>query len=175
MVVTVELNDADLIKALERAARAVTDMTPLMQEIGEMLVESTKARFPEGVSPEGTPWAPKSQSTIDTYRRREAKGKNASLDFRPLFGPSRMLSSQIHYEAGPNQVEWGSNRIYAAVMQLGAAKGAFGSDAKGHPMPWGDIPAREFLGLSDTDRTNIGAAVNEWLQLRATAGSPDNE
>lgn len=177
-MITIELDDVDVISALERAARAVTDMTPLMQELGEMLVESTKARFPEGVSPDGTRWAPKSPATIDAYRRREAKGKNSTLDFRPLFGPSRMLSSQIHYEATANQVEVGSNMIYAAVMQLGAAQGEFGartgrtrptekrpkSQDYFFPIPWGDIPARPFIGLSGTDRSNIAEAVDEWLQ-----------
>ena len=65
---------------------------------------------------------------------------------------------------GPDFVEIGTNKIYAAVMQFGAAKGAFGTDAGGSSIPWGAIPARPFLGISDQDRTNIAATVDEWLE-----------
>lgn len=171
-MINVELKDEDVQRALQQAARALTDMTPLMQELGEMLVESTKARFPKGVGPDGETWAPKSQVTIDAYRRREAKGQNTHLDFRPLFGPSGMLFSQIHYEATADSIEIGSNMIYAAVMQFGAAKGAFGKDSRGHSIPWGNIPARPFLGISATDRGNIVAAVEEWLGRLANIDGP---
>lgn len=176
-MINVELKDEDVQRALQQAARALTDMTPLMQELGEMLVESTKARFPKGVGPDGETWAPKSQATIGAYRRREAKGQNTHIDFRPLFGPSGMLSSQIHYEATADSVEIGSNMIYAAVMQFGAAQGAFGartgrtkptekrpkSQDYFFPIPWGNIPARPFLGISETDRSNMIEVIEEWL------------
>ncbi len=52
-------------------------------------------------------------------------------------------------------MEIGSPSIYAGTHQFGAAKGAFGSTSKGAPIPWGDIPARPFLGLSDADEADI--------------------
>ena len=48
-------------------------------------------------------------------------------------------------------------------MQFGARYGAFGTISRGGSIPWGNIPARPFLGISDTDRSNIAATVEEWL------------
>lgn len=161
----VELKEDEVSGVLGRLSRALTDMTPVMQEIGEMLVDSTKQRFKEGVAPDGSAWAPKSPATLAAYKRRGDR-----VDMRPLFGPSGRLSSEINYLAGPESLEVGSSLIYAAVQQFGAAQGAFGANTAGRPIPWGNIPARPFLGLSDHDRTNIVETVSEWLERVAAAG-----
>tara|TARA_R110002124_G_scaffold106467_10_gene258301 strand:- start:6500 stop:6649 length:150 start_codon:yes stop_codon:yes gene_type:complete len=45
-MITLEINDSEIGAALNRLARAVTDMTPVMQDIGEELVVSTRKRSP---------------------------------------------------------------------------------------------------------------------------------
>jgi phage virion morphogenesis protein len=156
---TVELKDEAVTAALMRAAGALDNMLPLNQDIGEILVASTKARFPLGTAPDGSKWAEKSQTTLNRYGAR----KSNRVDVRPLFGPSGMLSSQIFSEATSDQVEVGSNRIYAGTMQFGAAKGAFGTMANGGLIPWGTIPARPFLGISETDSANIVGQIADCL------------
>lgn len=157
-MITIEIKDDAIAEALARVAAALTDMRPVMDDMGEYLVRSTKQRFPESIAPDGTPWAPKSPATIEAYQRR-----GDPVSFRPLIGPTRALSTTISHEAGSDFVRWGSNRIQAAVMQFGAAEGAFGRMANGSPIPWGAIPARPFLGLSEQDRTAILDIVEEWL------------
>ena len=159
-MIEVELKTDDLTRALEQLRARLSDMTPVMQDIGEYLVESTKARFVAGVDPDGDPWAAKSPVTMAATAAREKK----AADPRPLFGPTGLLSSQISYEAGPDHVEAGSNRIYAAMMQFGGTTSAF-------PHLWGDIPARPFFGLSETDETNILEIIAEGLQQ--ASGTPD--
>ncbi|PWE29972.1 phage virion morphogenesis protein [Maritimibacter sp. 55A14] len=161
-MIAVTFNADEVTDALDRIAAGLTDMTDLMEELGELLVASTKDRFTEGKAPDGTPWAPKSQATIAAYLARGDR-----VAFRPLFGPSGRLSSEIAHRAGPQSVEVGSSLIYAAVQQFGAAKGAFGTNAIGRPIPWGNIPARPFLGLSEEDETNILATIDEWLARSA--------
>lgn len=164
---TVELKDQAVTAALTRAAAALTDTTDVMRDIGEILVDSTKARFAKGTAPDGSKWAPKSQTTLNRYGAR----KSNRVDIRPLFGPSGALSSQIFSEASKDQVEIGSNRIYAAAMQFGAAKGSFGAysgtDKNGRAFsgssPWGNIPARPFLGISEEDSTNIIDQIADYL------------
>jgi phage virion morphogenesis protein len=166
-MIRVTLESTRTEAVLERVARSLADPRPVMQDIGEVLVASTKKRFTEGKSPDGLPWAAKSEATLSAYA---ARGLRA--DPRPLFGPSGVLSSTIFAEVGPDgsSVEVGSNRIYAAVMQFGAAKGAFGTTAGGSSIPWGNIPARPFLGLSEADETEIVATVEDWLQMVAEQG-----
>ncbi|MEZ5752850.1 MAG: phage virion morphogenesis protein [Paracoccaceae bacterium] len=157
-MITVEFNDAEVLSALDRVARAVTDMTPVMEDIGEEMVDTTKNRFVTGTSPDGSAWAPKSAATIAAYERRDDP-----VDMRPLWGPTGDLHSNFAWEAGPGEVSWGTNVIYAAVQHFGAAQGAFGRSSRGGPIPWGAIPARPFMGVSEEDRSGILAALEDWL------------
>ena len=160
-MITIELNDADIERVLSKVSAHLTDMSDLMNEIGEQLEYETKERFDQGVAPDGTAWAPKSQATLDAYKQR-----GQTVDVRPLFGPNAdgvPLRNSIFRDYGPDFVEIGTNKVYGATMQFGAAKGSFGTDAGGSSIPWGNIPARPYLGISDQDRTNIDATVNEWL------------
>ena len=167
-MIEVELKDEAITAALDRLRRHLTDLSPVMNEIGEFLEDQTVRRFDEGVSPEGRPWAPKSAATIAAYERRGQR-----VDFRPLFGPNTdgiPLRKSFFRQYGPDFVEVGTNKPYAAVMQFGASKGAFGATSRGSPIPWGDIPARPYLGISETDRENILAEIDEWF-ARATEGN----
>lgn len=150
-MIKVEINLNEIPEGLARLHAAMSDMSPVMQEIGELLVASTKTRFQTGTAPSGAKWAAKSPATIAAYLARKERA-----DTRPLFGPSGDLSRQIFYDAGPDRVEWGSNMIYAAMMHFGGSKSAY-------PHLWGDIPARPFLGISDDDETGIKATIEEWL------------
>ena len=145
-MIRIELKDGAVRAALTRLAVGMDDMTAPMEEISKFLVQSTKQRFGEGTAPDGTAWAANSRVTLAR-----------KTDSRPLFGTSGNLNQQISHEAGANQVEIGSNRIQAAMMQFGGAKAAF-------PHLWGDIPARPFIGLSEEDETGLLEIVTEWLE-----------
>lgn len=147
--------------ALRRAADLLDDMTPVYRDIGEYLIEATRKRFLSGTAPDGTAWAAKSQATLDRYRRLGYGNLG-----RPLIGPSKSLSRQILQFVSRDGVTVGSNLIYSRVMQEGAAKGAFGSDSKGRPIPWGRIPARTWLGLSEADELAIVDIAEEHIEAR---------
>jgi phage virion morphogenesis protein len=149
---SVEINDQAVTAALMRASAAMENMEPLFWDIGEILLDSTLDRFKAGVSPEGVKWAPKSQTTLN----RAGARKSNRVDVRPLFGPSGMLSTQISYRAQPDQVEISSNRPYAAMMQFGGTKARF-------PHLWGDIPARPFFGISETDSDMIARQIGRYM------------
>lgn len=151
-MIEVEYNDAQVAAALAELFETISSPIEAMQDIGEFMVNSTKERFKLGTSPEGTAWAPNSPVTL--ARKKET---------RPLFGESLSLSSQIFAAADASGVEWGSARVQAAMMQFGGTKEAF-------PHLWGDIPARPFLGVSDSDRTAILDIIHEAL-ARALGGA----
>ena len=141
---------------LERVA--VQDRTSLFETIGEYLLVSTRGRFRTSTGPDGTAWAAKQRSTIAA---QEARGDTPSA--KPLIGPSRRLGNEIHYRATAQGVEIGSVLEYAAVQQFGAGRGQFGQTRRGAGVPWGDIPARPFLGLSPADRAVSGEVVAAYL------------
>lgn len=96
----------------------------------------------------------------------------AHHDVRPLFGPNGQLHSSINYSASSEGLEWGpgiQTRDYAATMQFGASKGAFGRTKVNGPIPWGDIPARPYLGISAEDETNLLDELRGWLSGAITS------
>lgn len=158
-MIAIQADTAATEAALARLEGALDDASPLMQDIGELLARSTKERFARGVSPDGVRWAPKSPTTLERYGIRRSN----RIDIRPLFGPSGALNSTIYPEAGRDEVLVGSGLVYAAVQHFGAAKGAFGTMSNGSPIPWGNIPARPFLGVSAEDEVGIAATVEDYL------------
>lgn len=163
MVIRLEIVNDQITPALKRVNAAFDNPLPLYQDLGEYLVKSTTDRFPTGRAPDGSVWAPKSPATLAAYGAR----KTNRLDRRPLFGPSGALSSTINYQAFPDRIEWGSPMIYAAVQQFGAAQGAFGRTKRNGPIPWGNIPARPFLGISAEDEPLMLDIVAEWFTSAA--------
>lgn len=159
MTVTTIIETDEITPALERLSAALSNLLPVMQDLGEYFVDSTTRRFPTGRAPDGSVWAPKSPVTIAAQGGRRTN----RLDTRPLFGPSGALSSTISYEAFPDRVEWGSPMVYAAMQHFGGSKSAF-------PHLWGDIPARPFLGVSAEDEVQVLDIIGDWLS--EVAGEP---
>lgn len=156
--VKVELDLSGILPKLEELARRTEDLSPAMREIAEALLVSTKDRIAAGgPAPNGTPWAPKSEATKEAYRRKGYGDRPKPLT---LFGT---LFQQIHQDSGPDSAEVGSSMIYAAVQQFGASRGAFGTTSRGSPIPWGNIPARPFLGVSKEDEQTIAEIMEEYL------------
>lgn len=154
----IEFNAAPIFRRLEQAQALLSDLTPVHEEITEYMVDATKARFRLGKGPDDKNWTPKKPATIARYK---ARGDGNRPD--PLIGPSKRLSSEILGMSTRASSEIGSALEYSGVMQNGAAKGAFGVSPGGRPIPWGDIPARVWLGISDADERNILDIVDEHL------------
>jgi phage gpG-like protein len=163
-MIRIEFNIAALSAQMDKASQALGDLTPINEDIGEYVIEATRERFRSSTAPDGTRWRAKQPATIARYLARGDGNRP-----KPLIGPSGRLSKEIAKVVSRDQVEVGSALEYSGVMQGGAAKGAFGKSATGQPLPWGDIPARVWLGLSDTDERNIIAIVDEHL-ASATGG-----
>ena len=167
-MIRIEFNDAEVQAALGNLAAGLTDMSPVMNEIGLFLVASTEKRFDDTEAPDGSQWAPRSPVTLAIYARQKAT-------FGPVLHKSGTLRQSIFHSYGPNEVTVGSNVLYSAVQQLGAAQGAFGAsigkNKKGrdhfHSIPFGNIPARPYIGLSESDRSGVLDIVGEWLSSTA--------
>lgn len=166
---TVHLDNLDpVVAALQRLEAAGRTLRPALTEIGEALLDSTRARFAAARGPDGSPWAPNSAVTIARYlgstaswRRKDGRlsvrGERALATKRPLTGRSRALSTTLRYQVAGNRLELGSGLVYAAMHQFGGSKARF-------PHLWGSIPARPYLGLSADDRSTILRIVARHLQ-----------
>jgi len=151
-LVEVNLDDRDTRAALDKLQKKLSNLQPLFEEIGGELLISLRDRFGRGVDSEGQPWAPLSPVTI--AHKRKNKNKILVLD-----GLLRRLS----YQADANGLRLGTDRVYGAMQLFGARQGEFGRTRRGAPIPWGNVPAREYIGLSETDQGDILDIIDEWL------------
>lgn len=160
-MITLQVKDDGTQAALSELAAKLTDMTPLMAQIVEFLLDGTLDRFKTGQAPDGSTWAAKSQTTIDAYISRKQP-----MSFRPLIGPTKTLSAASSFatSSGADWARLSARPIQSAVMQFGAKKGAFGNNKAGRPIPWGDIPARPFMGLSAEDSNTVLTVLGNWIQ-----------
>lgn len=166
-MIRVEFNAREAKAALEKAKAKLSDLTPLHNELAEYMTASTRKRFTAGVDPDGIPWKAKSATTVEYYRSRGYGGMALT---RALYKIGRLKNEIVSYADRQGAVI-GSNLIYAGVMQDGAARGAFGSDRRGRPIPWGRIPARRWLGITAQDERNLVDIAEE--HLAADLGAAD--
>lgn len=169
-MITLTLDDQKVRAALDRLARRVSGLSPVMPDIGQLLVERPKERFQAGRAPDGSPWAPNRPVTHSRYGKKPAARKIAGK--KPLIGKSRALSTTIAHRFGRNHAEVGFNMPYA-VQQFGAKQGALGLNRRGRSIPRGDIPARPYLGLSERDRDNVLLDLIADALRRAAGGRSD--
>ncbi len=171
----IDVDDRVAQAALQALLGAMQDMTPLMEEIGEDAKAESDLAFRDSRSPFGIPWARLSLVTRIQRIQRVASNFTKSgkikknprgIDATPLRDTGRLAAS-ISVDAGPDSVEIGSNLPYAPTHQLGAKRGEFGSNRRGSPIPWGDIPARPFLPMPDSTGNlppNLSALITQRFQ-----------
>ena len=174
-MIRIEIDDREVRQALAELQRRVGDMTPAMREIGDVLAQSTIDRFKASTAPDGSRWAPNSPATILSYLQGKSgafskrdgrltkKGAAVVMKKKPLIGETKSLSSKFSHRADRASVEVFSTVKYAATHQIGAKKGEYGRTRRGAPIPWGDIPARPFMGLSESDKRSVLEIIEEHL------------
>lgn len=140
-MIDITLDDRAVRQALDRLQKRLGDLTPVMEDIGELIVERTKQRFASSTDPAGRPWKPNSPATL-----ARKKGK------KPLIGETKSLMGENHYRAGRDHVLIFNAMEYAAIHQFGAKKGAYGKTKRGAPIPFDDIPPRPFLPVTQDNR-----------------------
>lgn len=155
---TFTLSDlADMQAQLEAAHRRSEDFSPLMDQIGAAMETSTHERFEKEEAPDGTAWA-------ETIRKKEEGGQILRLDGH--------LDNSVTHRAGADEVEIGSNLIYAGVHQDGATIWAKKDGYLRFALPGGlgfamvdhvTIPARPYLGIGGDDEETIAELTADYL------------
>lgn len=166
--------DAELQNIFNRLLSRMGNLTPVMSDVGEYLAETTKERFATSTAPDGAKWEPNTPVTVGqflgkysgSYTKKGAiskRGKDRAAGKKPLIGETKSLSTTIAHHAARTSASVISDEVYSAVQQAGAKKGQFGKTKRGAPIPWGDIPAREFIGMSDHDWSVVRDVAGDFL------------
>jgi phage virion morphogenesis protein len=152
--VSVIYTDQTVLAVLNRIAQNFTPagMRPVMKEVGEELAESTKRRFETSTAPDGHHWAPIKPGTVLARHQK-------MLDYygdRPLMASGQLFKSVTNkVTRGGAAAEIGVKRPFA--RGVGPEVHQFGTRN-------GRIPARPFLGLSDTDRITVLDILQTFIQ-----------
>lgn len=175
-MLTIKVNSAQVQAMLDKVAERAKNMTPLMRQIAATMKDSVEENFAtEGVSI-GTPWK-KSQRAI------KQGGKTLQDTGR--------LAASISAKSTNTEAIVGTNVEYAAIHQFGGSikqgarsnlytqnrrkrntkKGRRGQFAKGTTggkgYTYGErnikIPARPFLGITDSGMETIKKLTGEYL------------
>lgn len=133
------------------AAARGQDMRPALRSMGQAGVAQTKKRFITKRAPDGSAWK----------RTDKPLSKGTTMDQDGYL--KRSIAAQ---QPSQTAVEWGSNRIYAAMRQLGGiirarAGGALRFRVGGNGA-WVMVKevrqhARPYLGVNDQDMAEFGA------------------
>ncbi len=164
-MVTIDLEGAEQAnRQLLRLQQRVGNLSPVLADIGEHMVNSTHDNFETSTAPDGTPWASNSPATFasmlgKSHHRKDGRinkrGANKVMSKSPLI-QSRTLMQSTHYQVNGQAVEIGTNMVYGAMMHFGGSKSAY-------PNLWGDIPARPYLGLKAGDKPILLQMVGQYL------------
>lgn len=133
----IEIDDAELKAGLKKLEAKLGDLEPFFKDVGEALLNSTRERFRTLTAPDGEPWKPLSPA----YAARKPRHKAKPLTL------SGVLRGTLVKRADPNSLRVGTPMIYGATHQFGRGK----------------IPARPFLGLSESDRADLLDALDAYL------------
>ncbi|WP_333822853.1 phage virion morphogenesis protein [Pinisolibacter sp.] len=157
--VLIEVDDAAVIDALARLGAAGDNPHGFLENIGEILLKSTRERFRTETDPEGKPWAP--------LNPLYAAGKKAGTK---ILEASGQLASTIVYQIAESALVVGTNRPHARVHQFGATivpkSGAalvFSMGGETIRAKSVTVPARPFLGVSTEDRERIVEFADDFF------------
>ena len=123
---SIQIEDTAVNAALTALAGRAIHIQPVLQAIGEDVMERAKARFSRSAGPDGTPWKANAPSTL--VAKKAGRG--------PLIGESGSLRRQFHVNAVLDAVTISNSMAYAAIHQFGGQAG------RGRSVT---IPARPFL------------------------------
>lgn len=149
----VKVDEGGVSRLLSRLLLNDAKRAQMLDQIGEASVREIKMHFINQKSPEGVPWKPSKRALADPSRPT-------------LLHTLKLLNSITHKVSG-GQVSAGTDDIRAGTLNFGARRGQYGAASNGAPIPWGDIPARKFIGVSSQNEIKVRDIVNSFLRRQS--------
>lgn len=151
----IQLDGSQVGRALAELETRLGDLRTPLNDIAEYLHRSTDNRFRQQIGPDGPPWVPLAAATL--VRKKGTR----------ILRESGTLQDTLRHQVSGDELSFGTDRPYGAIHQFGQPRGGSGKTRRGAPIPWGDIPARPYLGLSTDDEAEILAIVADYLNEAA--------
>ena len=130
-------DQAEIRQAMKKLSSRLDDMQPILEQIGNVLVPSTKQRFLAGLDPSGRPWKIAAQAKRSGRKTLIKSGK---------------LMRSIESDADASQLIVGSNVPYAPLIHRGGKTRS------------GKLTPRRILGISKSDRRAISEIMGKAIE-----------
>lgn len=165
-------------RLLNVQAEKLEDLTEYWDSVGKYMEKKTiQERFEKEQAPDGTKWQPLSPARVKQRLKKHKKG-----DFKILKDEGYLR--RIHYEAGKDYMQIGTNVKYAKVHQYGAKitykhEGEYKHDNPKKSKKKGDsyyyeceveIPARPFLGVNEYELRHIKGMLTSYVKRHILGG-----
>lgn len=150
--ITVTLDDTDVQRALRALSERCADMTPAMDEIGQLLVTDADLCFRDSRDPWGHVWTALSEVTLGRRRGSSAQ----------ILRDTGHLAGSLNHQPDRDSVTVtaGSGLRYAATHQFGRPDNRMYNTPSGAPAP---IPARPFLPIRASGEVDLPAAARDEI------------
>lgn len=181
-LIEIKVDTKEVQEMLLKLHDRLGDLTPAMKVIGEIVRTSIVRNFEKQGRPGG--WAKLTKATV--------KMRGASKPILRRQGFAGGLMGSISASPGKDSVSVGTNKVYAAIHQFGAKKGAFGTivvkvgahnrritsafgksiatklvtvaeHEREMAIPWGDIPARPYMMIQEDDIEEIKDFLGKYI------------
>jgi len=150
------------------ATTRLRDLTPLMEEIGQILDESVSTNFRDQRSPYGVDWLSHSPTTRALYARGGLFGRTrGGRGSRRVLIRTGLLMNSIRPKHNKNSAHvsvTGQAVKYGYVHQFGNPNNRLPNKKTGNPAP---IPARPFMALSPEGKTQLPDSVMKEIRTAA--------
>ena len=147
---SVIIEDEEVQRGLRNLDNAIDNMAPAFKEIAGVLASEAEEAFEQEKDiTTGKAWPDLAQSTKD---QRAKKGKWPGKILQQSAGG---LAASISQDSNREFAAAGSNKLYAAIHQFGGEAG------RNHAVT---IPARPYLGLSETGKLEIFDIISDHLE-----------
>lgn len=146
-MIKITLDDTKFVQQLQAIATQLQQPRRLYGVLGETLKKIHAARFKAEQDSEEKAWKPLEDSTLALKRKR---GKSTKI-----LRQDGYLADKTAYNVTNNNVEFGSQEIYARLHQFGGKAGR-GQKVK--------VPARPWLGVGRNDEALLLAKARFHLQ-----------
>jgi phage gpG-like protein len=176
VALAVTVDDREVNAMLTRLQQRMSNLTPVMRQIGDTLKNDALNNFKGQHAPDGTPWKTHSANTqLSLIRRlighRNGKGQRsyayskqggvlnskglAWAASRQILRDTGILRASVNVlDTTPTSVTVGSRLKYAAIHQFGGKAG------RGRKVR---IPARPFIGMSAGANRTIIDTINAYM------------
>lgn len=167
-IVTIDKGAASFVAGF--VARA-GDLKPLHGRIAMLMEASIRENFEAGGRP--TKWkvsrrarAQRGQTLRDTNRLMNSINGRGDAD-KAVAGTSDIRARVLHFGARRGQFGTVQAAVKAHIRTMRGKEQKVRAHTRAQPLPWGNIPAREFVLLQRDDLTEIKNMVGAYLTGRS--------